>query len=52
MKEDKPRITEESRSKIIEDIKRTLSGVRIDDTRSILKSMFQYIENIQNATTL
>ena len=52
MEENKVYITEENRSKLLNDIKTVLSGVRVDEARSILKSMFQYIENIGNATKL
>lgn len=52
MEEDKSKLTEESRSKLLNDIKVILSGIRIDEARSILKSMFQHIENVQNATKL
>nr|DAI89593.1 MAG TPA: hypothetical protein [Caudoviricetes sp.] len=52
MIEDKEKLTEASRSKLLEEIKTLLSGVRIDEAKNILKSMFQYIENVQNSTKL
>lgn len=52
MKENQQKLTEEDRSKILEGIKEKLSGVRVDEAKSVLRSMFLYIENVQNSTKL